>query len=67
MRTKAPRPIVLAMDSQMACTAYGPFIDEREATLWVQTQDELHRDLSFTVIALVPARVTASPARPARR
>jgi len=55
------------MDSQMRCHAYGPFGDEREANLWVQAQDELHRDLSFTVIALVPARVTASPARPARR
>ena len=67
MRTQTPRPIVLAMDSQMRCHAYGPFGDEREANLWVQAQDELHRDLSFTVIALVPARVTASPARPARR
>lgn len=61
MRDKRPAdPIVLAMNDQMQCHAYGPFHSEQDALLWAQVKnsDPSEREYQYTVIALLPASIT---------
>ena len=65
MTTKSATPIVLAMNSQMQCHAYGPFHSEQDAEIWAKAQNDnpTEREYQYVVIAMLPARVTISATR----